>query len=82
VDSLEKLIAAALQQLSPQKQKVFQLSKTVGLRHDEIAEEMNLSKSTVKNHLSETLNHIRKQILPGNSSENVLLLLWLSSFLQ
>lgn len=82
VDSLEKLIASALQQLSPQKQKVFQLSKNIGLTHDEIAEEMNLSKSTVKNHLSETLNHIRKQILPGNSSENVLLLLWLSSFLQ
>jgi RNA polymerase sigma-70 factor (ECF subfamily) len=82
VDSLESLIAAALQQLSPQKQKVFQLSKIVGLTHDEIAQELQLSKSTVKNHLSETLNYIKKQILPGISSKNVLFLMWLSSILR
>jgi len=62
VDSLESLIAKALSQLSGQKQKVFQLSKIEGLSHDEIASELHLSKSTVKNHLSETMKYIRRQI--------------------
>ena len=62
VDSLESLIATALSQLSGQKQKVFQLSKIEGLSHDEIAVALHLSKSTVKNHLSETIKYIRKQI--------------------
>jgi RNA polymerase sigma-70 factor (family 1) len=62
VDRLENLIATALSQLSGQKQKVFQLSKIEGLSHDEIASELHLSKSTVKNHLSETMKYIRSQI--------------------
>lgn len=69
LDSLESVIASALSQLSGQKQKVFQLSKIIGLSHDEIADELQLSKSTVKNHLSETIKFIRKQIHPGVPSE-------------
>ena len=79
LDSLQSLIASALSQLSPEKQKVFHLSKTRGLSHDEIADELNLSKSTVKNHLSETLKYIRKNILPSIFFKTILLLVLLSS---
>jgi RNA polymerase sigma-70 factor (ECF subfamily) len=46
-------------QLSPQKQKIFRLSRYEGLNHEEIATELRLSKSTVKNHLVDTLRHIK-----------------------
>ena len=54
-----QLIEQAVVQLSPQKQKIFRLSRYEGLNHDEIAMHLQLSKSTVKNHLVETLRHIR-----------------------
>jgi len=79
LESLEILIADALSQLSSQKQQVFQLSKIVGFSHDEIADELHLSKSTVKNHLSETLKHIRKHIQPGVPSEVLMFLVLLST---
>lgn len=82
LESLEKTIASALSQLSSQKQQVFQLSKIAGISHDEIAHELHLSKSTVKNHLSETLKHIRRQIQPGVPSEVLLFLVLLYSVQQ
>jgi RNA polymerase sigma-70 factor (family 1) len=78
VDSLQSLIATALSQLSREKQKVFHLSKYIGLSHDEIAHELRLSKSTVKNHLSETIKYIKKNIQPGISLKAILLLALLS----
>ena len=53
------LINKALLQLSPQKQIVFRLSRQQGLSHDEIGQQLQLSKSRVKNLLVETLKHIR-----------------------
>ncbi|MEO6549377.1 MAG: RNA polymerase sigma-70 factor [Ferruginibacter sp.] len=79
LENLESLITKALSQLSSQKQQVFQLSKVVGFSHDEIADELHLSKSTVKNHLSETLKHIRKHLQPGVASEVLLFLALLSA---
>ena len=82
LNSLETIIAAALSQLSGQKQKVFQLSKVIGLSHDEIAAELQLSKSTVKNHLSETVKFIRKQIHPGVPAEILIFLVLLNAIQQ
>ena len=63
---IEALIDTALKGLSSQKGKIFRMSKQEGLDHDEISRIMQLSKSTVKNHLSETLRHIRRHItIPG-----------------
>ena len=74
-EELERLIGQALDQLSLQKKKIFHLSRNEGLGHDEIAEMMQLSKSTVKNHLSETLKHIREHI-SQQPNPGALLLLW------
>lgn len=79
LDSLQSLIASAVSQLSREKQKVFHLSKIRGLSHDEIAHELHLSKSTVKNHISETIKYIKKNIQPGIPIKAILLAL-LSSF--
>lgn len=55
----QQLITNALAQLSEQKQTIFRLSRVEGLSHDDIAEQMGLSKSRVKNLQVETLKHIR-----------------------
>lgn len=55
----KQLISKALETLSPQKQTVFQLSRQQGLSHEEIAQQLRLSKSRVKNLLVETLRHVR-----------------------
>jgi RNA polymerase sigma-70 factor (ECF subfamily) len=54
-----KLINEAIQQLPPQQRTVYELSKQEGLKYDEIAELMHLSKNTVRNHLSEAMKTIR-----------------------
>lgn len=45
------LIRQALKGLSPQRRLVYQLSREDGLNYAEIADQLNLSKNTVKNHL-------------------------------
>lgn len=77
---LQHLIQAALAELSPQKQQVFFLYKYQGLSHDEIAAAMGLAKSTVKNHLSETLRHLSRHLGRQAGSDAVLLLLLLRHF--
>ncbi|MET4084036.1 RNA polymerase sigma-70 factor (family 1) [Pedobacter sp. UYP30] len=59
-EDLLLIIEQALYFLSDQKKRIFQLSKIDGMSHDEIAEMTNLSKSTIKNHLSESLKYLRE----------------------
>lgn len=73
-EGLRTLIEAALEKLSEQKKKIFQLSRNEGLSHDEIAALMHLSKSTVKNHLSETLQQVREHLRKQPNSDALLLL--------
>lgn len=79
---LGRLIGEALAQLSTQKRTIFHLSKEQGLSHDQIAEVMQLSKSTVKNHLSETLRHIREHLSGQPNSETTLLIVLVLAHLQ
>lgn len=74
---LQLLIGQALEELSEQKKQIFKLSKLDGMSHDEIAEMMNLSKSTVKNHLSETLKHLRKHLSQRPDHDYLLVILLL-----
>lgn len=55
----KQLISAALSGLSEKKQAIFRLSREEGLKHEEIAQLLGLSKSTVKNILVETLKYIK-----------------------
>jgi len=55
-------IEEAMDQLSPQKRKVFELCKVHGRTYKKAAEELHISKYTVKEYLSEALVSIRKYI--------------------
>ena len=55
-------IEEAMDQLSPQKRKVFELCKVQGRTYKKAAEELHISKYTVKEYLFEALVSIRKYI--------------------
>jgi len=57
-DALQKVMAT----LTPQQKKVFELSRMEGLKHEEIALRLNISRETVKKHVSEALRVIRGQL--------------------
>ena len=59
VTDYERLLRDALSMLSPQRRLVFQLSRDGGLNHEQIAEQLHLSRNTVKNHMVEALRFIR-----------------------
>lgn len=58
----DRLLRDALSRLSPQRRLVFQLSRDGGLNHSEIAEQLHLSRNTVKNHMVEALRFIRSYL--------------------
>ena len=59
---IEEILHKAIRELPPQQQKVFRLSREEGLRHSEIAERLNISAGTVKNHMIQALAALRRQI--------------------
>ena len=69
--SLEKLYAAdsailierAVASLPPQRRKVYELSRKQGLKLEEIAAIMQLTRSTTKNHLALALREIRAYLV-------------------
>jgi RNA polymerase sigma-70 factor (ECF subfamily) len=64
-DVKEEQLAAiekAMDQLSPQKRKVVELCKVQGITYKKAAEELHISKYTVKEYLSEAMVSIRKYI--------------------
>lgn len=71
------LMQKAVEQLSPQKQKVFTLCKLYGKTYEETAGILNISKHTVKEYLSGSMVSIKEFIkqnaanwrIPGNPFE-------------
>jgi RNA polymerase sigma-70 factor (ECF subfamily) len=60
------IINRAIQQLSPQRRMVFTLSRMGGLSYDEIAQQLNLSRNTVRNTMAETLRSLRTYLHNNN----------------
>jgi RNA polymerase sigma-70 factor (ECF subfamily) len=58
----QHIIEKAIKTLSPQQQKIFLLSRANGMSHEQIAEQLGISKNTVKNHLTTSLLIIRKYL--------------------
>ncbi|MBO9565352.1 MAG: RNA polymerase sigma-70 factor [Niastella sp.] len=65
----------AIEQLPPQRQYIFKLSRIEGLTHKEIAEKLQISPITVKNQLVAALDFLRKQL----QKNDALLLIMLSN---
>jgi RNA polymerase sigma-70 factor (ECF subfamily) len=55
----QNILQQAIRQLSPQRGLIFRLSREEGLTHDEIAQQLNLSRNTVRNSIAEALKTIR-----------------------
>lgn len=56
------LIEEALQELSPQKKKVFELCKLQGKTYEQAAKELNISKHTVKEYLTVSIAQVKDYI--------------------
>jgi RNA polymerase sigma-70 factor (ECF subfamily) len=65
----QKLINKAIEQLSPQRKKIFLMNKDQGLSRQEIADQLGLSFSTVNNHLNEAVKLVKEKLenTPGAS---------------
>ncbi|GHT67308.1 DNA-directed RNA polymerase sigma-70 factor [Bacteroidia bacterium] len=60
---LEEKIREAVNQLPPQQQKIYKLREHEGLRHEEIAQKLNLSVSTSKNTTKQAIANLRKSLI-------------------
>ena len=58
----EKLLNEVIESLSPRQKEIFQLSRTHGLIYKEIAEKMQISVETVREHVALALRKIKKHV--------------------
>lgn len=56
------LLEQAVSLLPPQQQRAYLLSRQEGLRHEQIAEQMQLSRETVKRHISLSISSISRYV--------------------
>ena len=68
-----QLIHNAVGKLTPQQKEVFKMSREEGLKQEDIAKRLNISIFTVKRHLTDALNHLRKEIGDSYGSKAVAL---------
>lgn len=57
-----QLIEQAIQQLPPQRKKIYLLRHQEGMSYEDIARHMQISPNTVKNQLGEALKSIRRHV--------------------
>ena len=58
----DALVEEALNSLSPQRRKIYELCKKEKKSYEEVARELNISPNTVKAHISQTLSLLRSYI--------------------
>jgi RNA polymerase sigma-70 factor (ECF subfamily) len=56
----ELLIQLTVEKMPEQRRRIFEMSRTKNLKNSEIAEELNISKKTVENHLNLALKQLRE----------------------
>lgn len=59
---VRRFIHEAVSKLTPKQREVFQLSRELGLKQEEIAQRLGISVATVKSHLTDALNALRTEI--------------------
>ncbi len=67
---LETKVRQVIESLPPQQKLVYTLSREQGLKYDEIAEKLQISPGTVKNHMIQALRTLRNALFkdPGNAA--------------
>jgi RNA polymerase sigma-70 factor (ECF subfamily) len=71
----EALLNQALGRLSPQQKLIFTLSRNQGMKHEEIASRLNISRNTVKTHLVHALKVLRAALPLHSDTVGLFLLL-------
>jgi RNA polymerase sigma-70 factor (family 1) len=71
----KELLQKAIDQLPPRRRQVFQLSRQEGLTHQEIAEQLQISKATVNEHITEALSFLKSKLSGYPGLFNALLLI-------
>lgn len=79
---LQERLQAAINRLPPQQKLVYTLSRIEGLKQEEIANRLNLSVNTVRNHMTEALRKLRQDLAKDYpfTSPYIFLLLSLVTF--
>ncbi|WP_406823755.1 RNA polymerase sigma factor [Pedobacter sp. KACC 23697] len=72
----ELLLKKGLANLSEQKQQIFKLSRIDGMSHEEIAIQVGLSKSRVKNVIVDVLKYLRHYLAENNINVSISSLLF------
>ena len=68
---LNQKVQSLLNQLTPRQKQIYELSREHGLSHKEIAQKLNVSENTVKNHLVSALKFLRSH-LDSSSTTHIL----------
>ena len=63
-NNLERLAAAAIDSLPPQRRLIFEKAKLQDMSYEQIAKELNISKGTVSDHLVKAMRTIRAFLDP------------------
>ncbi|OQP63677.1 RNA polymerase sigma factor [Niastella populi] len=76
----EEILQAAINKLSPQRQKVFRLCREEGKSYEQVANELGISRNTVKEHMVLAMKQIRGHFEQyGDDPAAFVLLLMLTS---
>ena len=62
---LNQKVNLLLEQLTPRQKEIYSLSRDEGLTHKQIAQKLNLSENTIKNHLVSTLKFLKSHLDSG-----------------
>ncbi len=74
-DEQYRLLQQAIEQLSPQKKRIVTLCKLEGKTYEEAAGELNISRNTVKEHLSAAMVNLHEYVRKHTSHALVIVLL-------
>lgn len=61
-DNIQIKLQKVVEALPPRQKEIYRLKREQGLKHEEIAQQLKLSPSTVKNHLRQALQTIRTKM--------------------
>jgi RNA polymerase sigma-70 factor (family 1) len=76
----ESLYYQAINELPPQQKIIYKMKNEDHLSNDQIADQLNLSKNTVRNHLSRSVEAIRTYLLKhGDMLSPLIWLFWLNA---
>jgi RNA polymerase sigma-70 factor, ECF subfamily len=62
---LDERVHTLINRLTPRQQEIFRLSRDERLTHDQIAQKLNISANTVKNHIVATLAFLKSELDNG-----------------